>query len=217
MLLTPWVMAMRTLGGDLDRSYWAQWSADFAATIGDYRLFAAALVVGFLVAAGAFPLVVEKAGRHGPRPLTDGTRWSYAYQYPFLQNKGREENTEDYAAYLISEYYRYVEIAVFLPVGLLWGLPGWFAHALSYSLRAAVERAPQGFTASHGAMAVWAAVALFVWLRGWEKWWKPRVIDRLLDVYLEAENLMIAGVHDLKAKGYGAVSFDSKLQEDARR
>src|SRR5438445_679567 len=43
---------------------------------------------------------------------------SYPYNYPLL----RQKKDEDYAMWLISEYYRFVEIATYIPLGGIIGL-----------------------------------------------------------------------------------------------
>ena len=76
-------------------------------------------------------------------PQKDEYSYWYSYSYPRLVSGGvrpKDGSGKDYAAWLISEYYRYVEIAVFIPYSILLSLPVYSFYSLVYLIRTAWQR-----------------------------------------------------------------------------
>jgi hypothetical protein len=193
-LSLPLAMTLRLLAQPRPAQYWTQFLADATACARHPGLWAFALVLGFLVASVAFALVdfAEPARRS---PETDG----YNYQYPRLFSGGMPDKTsaKDYAAWLISEYYRYYEITVYIPYAIRLSLPIYAAYTLIFLLRSGAAAAPAGglsLGAGHVALGLWALVAGLVWHYLWFDFWLPKVAHPIYDAWVVARREAIAGL-----------------------
>src|SRR5260370_22621019 len=128
----PCAMTLRLLGKENPRPYWSQFLSDMIAGSRRVEVWLVALVAGFLIASIAFTLVKL---RNPPHQEFD--KETYDYQYARLFSGGvQPEKSKDYAACLISEYYRYLEIVWYIPAGILFALPVWALYSLVYLARA---------------------------------------------------------------------------------
>lgn len=158
-------------------------------------LLVTSMVVGFLIAAAAFPLVIDDLSADVRREMTGQAEadeaHSFPRNYPVLRGKG---GVEDYAAWLISEYYRYVEIAAYIPLGGIIGLVLVDIYVLLVLLRESTQRAHAGLTVNHVlfAMIFVALIVIRYWL--WPEVWAKRVIAPTIRTYLRAKQQLIDGV-----------------------
>jgi hypothetical protein len=106
------------------------------------------------------------------------------------------KDTKDYAAWLISEYYRYLEIAVFIPYGILLSLPIYSLYSLVYLIRTVRHSEALVLNAGHVAFALWTLVAVLAWKVVWPDFWVPRVAEPLYKGWVVARRSAIAGLKD---------------------
>jgi hypothetical protein len=106
------------------------------------------LIAGFLLAVVGFPLALVGVGaivdqRMDKEP--SDTKYSFPFNYPFLRNTANE----DYAAWLISNYYRYVEITVYIPLGAVVGLALLEVYVFIFLIGDFARPGLPGLTATH--------------------------------------------------------------------
>ena len=154
-------------------------------------LIGSSMIIGFLIATIGFSMLSDLASRMPAEVLTplSPESTSFTYNYPLL----RQNEAEDYATWLISEYYRYIEIATYIPLGGIIGLGLVGVYVLVFLLKDfAGPRA--GFTEAHAAFlfifVVWMVVALWFWPEVWLK----RVVAPIVQTYVDSKRKIIAGV-----------------------
>jgi hypothetical protein len=194
IFMLPIAMTLRLLAhGHLD-TYWAQFLSDLWACGRHPAVWFGALVMGFVISAVANAIVMDKLT---PVPKGKIHKDYYDYQYSRLFNGGmrpKDGASKDYAAWLISEYYRYVEIVIFIPYAVLLALPVCSFYSLVYLIRTAGQ--PEGFVlhASHYAFALWTLAwvtsAVFVW----PEFWFPRVAQPTYEGWVLSRREAIAGL-----------------------
>lgn len=193
--LLPVAMSVRLLAADRLSPYWKQFFSDFVSCSRHFEIWLAAVVAGFIIAtiANATVMVFPSPAD----PPSDNTK-TYAFQYPRLFSGGIRSTagpTKDYAAWLISEYYRYVEIAVFIPYAVRLSLPVYAVYTAAYLIRALGQA--EGFSfAGHFAFILWAFSAALVWTVIWPDFWIPRVALPTYDSWVLARRRAIAGLID---------------------
>ncbi len=158
-------------------------------------VFLASIVVGFLIATAGFPIVLEGLSDEIRRQMAQETgtnKYSFPRNYPLLRHK----TDDDYAAWLISEYYRYVEIATYIPLGAIVGLALTGLYVLIALLQSTTGPGAAGVTGSHVAfLAILVALVLIrYWL--WPEVWAKRVVVPTIRTYLSAKKNLIDGVND---------------------
>jgi hypothetical protein len=154
-------------------------------------LIGSSMITGFLIATVGFSVLSDLAARL-PRevlaPLSSENT-SFRYNYPLL----RQNKSEDYATWLISEYYRYVEIATYIPLGGIIGLALVDVYVLLFLVKDFASPR-SGFTEAHATFllvfVVWIVVA--VWF--WPEIWLKRVVTPAVQSYRESKREIIAGV-----------------------
>lgn len=162
--------------------------------------FYGSLVVGFVVAKVAFvkivyPLFVQESDdlkAYIPEPN------NFNYLYPQLKNN---HSDEDYQAWLLAEYYRYVEIAAIIPLGFYLGLGGMLGFTVLYLL---VNGIPGGsVSAVYPALlaTLFLSVSMAV-LRYvvWPYYWCKEILAPTIAAYVRAKIALIEGLKDFEPK-----------------
>ena len=196
----PALMIPQVMANPLEPSFAEQFLCDFnfvlIETESPLILFFTALIVGFLIATAAFCLVIHKLGAEARKEAEEGAinNKSHAYQYPFL----KDDETTDYQQWLISEYYRYVELATFIPVGFLLSLPLVSLYNLIYLIRLLGEGKYTPFAWGTPLCILFFIATWFCWIVLWRKFWVVKVVKRTLAVYHNAKVHLIDGVRKFK-------------------
>ncbi|MBV8199075.1 MAG: hypothetical protein JOZ15_00480 [Acidobacteria bacterium] len=187
----PCAMTLRLLSKAHPQPYWTQFLADMSAGSRRVEVWLVALVAGFFISSVAFTLVKLQQP-----PARDFDTESYDYQYPRLFSGGvRPESSKDYAAWLISEYYRYLEIVWYIPAGILVALPVWALYSLVYLART-WQAGSHAFGEAHLAFGLWTLAAVLAWDVVWPRFWVPSIIQPLYEEWCNARH---AAIHGLRA------------------
>ncbi|MEM8677480.1 MAG: hypothetical protein AAGF83_27025, partial [Cyanobacteria bacterium P01_G01_bin.67] len=97
--------------------------------------FGASLIVGFLVVIVGYTQIIIPSKNQLDKELKDfnlnqsAIKKRITYRYPLLRNNQKEEN---YHAWLVNEYFRYVEIAIYIPLGFFIGLISFAGYILVF-------------------------------------------------------------------------------------
>lgn len=155
-----------------------------------FTLFMSSLVVGFLLATVGFPMLIDGLGPDismdvEGEPLAMN---SFPYNYPLLRNK--KDKDEDYAGWLISEYYRYVEIVTYIPLGGYIGLVLIEVYVFVFLLRAGSA----GLTAAHTIFLIILGTLVLIKYYVWPEIWVKRILIPVLRTYLRAKRNLINGL-----------------------
>jgi hypothetical protein len=194
--ILPATMLVRLLAEDSPARYWKQFAADLVFCARRGEAWFAALIFGFVIANVAYTTVIDKLGRPGKKEEPD--KEGYAYQYARLSSGGTQPKTErDFAAWWISEYYRYVEIAVFIPFGILLSLPLYSLYSLAYLIRVSNPAQPFVIGAAHYAFALWAVAAVVGWGMVWPWYWIPKIAEPIFEDSTQARREVLAGLTEL--------------------
>jgi hypothetical protein len=193
----PLSMSLRMLAHDNPKSYWEQLLSDLAACAKHPGVWLVALVLGFLVAsvAGAVVNFAEP-----PHQVFD--KESYSYQYSRLFSGGelsKSSTQKDYAAWLISEYYRYFEIVLYIPSGILVAFPLFATYSLIYLFRTSERYPGFCFSAAHWAFGLWALATVVAWDIVWPLFWRPKVVKPIYEMWVRARRSAIAGLKEFVA------------------
>jgi hypothetical protein len=140
-------------------------------------------VMGFLLAGTTFVSVISTA--------QDGAEKESKYAFPRLYPLLRTEN-ENYADWLVAEYFRFLELVVHFPVALMGMLALLDLYALSHLLLAA-ERS------GASALLITAAATLALWLT-WRLWWRKAIVARVAHSYCEAKRYLADAVEEERQK-----------------
>jgi len=197
--LLPVAMTLRMLSHPTAAPYWAQFVLDLTACCKSGAVWIASLVFGFLIANIGFVTVIDRFTMPMPEPIDKS---SYTYSYPRLFSGGvapKEGTGHDYAAWLIAEYYRYVEIAVYIPYGILLSLPVYSVYSLLYLIRTSGQGDSLALNASHYAFALWTIGSVIAWAVIWPEFWLPRVAEPLFQGWVQARRSAIQGLQDFVA------------------
>jgi hypothetical protein len=108
----------------------------------------------------------------------------------------KDGSTKDYAAWLVSEYYRYVEIAVFIPYSILLSLPVYSLYSFVYLVRTAWRSEALVLNAGHVAFALWTLGSVVAWKVVWPHFWLPRVAEPIYHDWVIARRSAIAGLRE---------------------
>lgn len=195
--LLPVVMSVRLLGlATVNHAYWPQFYSDLVACAKSPSVWMAAVIAGFVIANLANTVVMKQFRPPPPREIKPDF---YSYQYPRLFSGGirpKDGSSKDYAAWLVSEYYRYVEIAVFIPYGILLSLPLYAAYTLLYLVLSPVSVPGLIPNGGHYAFAFWTVIAAFAWTAWWPEFWMPRVAEPVYQSWVNARRAAIQGLID---------------------
>jgi hypothetical protein len=181
-----------------DQSVFIQMACDFNVSgLLSVNIVVLSLVVGFVVAPAAFGIVIERLGKDLREeieqvPINENS--SFSYNYPLLKKE------QDYAAWLISEYYRYVEIATFIPLGFVIGLLLIGFYVFIYLMKDFTRTGVGGFTEAHGAFLGIIGILLIIKVYVWPTIWEERVVKPAMRAYLLAKRNVIKSLHVKQAQ-----------------
>lgn len=196
LLTVPAAMSLRLLTHAALQPFWRQFTRDMIACGRHLGVWLIALVLGFLFAAFANAIAMGKLQTIPKRqPETD----HYSYQYPRLYSGGvRPQGTtpKDYAAWLISEYYRYVEIVVFIPYAAVLSLPVYSLYSLLYLIKSAGKQSGFVLGAGHYAFAAWTFTSIWALMVFWPQFWLPRVVQPTYKDWVVARREGVQGLED---------------------
>ncbi|MDP9121301.1 MAG: hypothetical protein M3O15_08020 [Acidobacteriota bacterium] len=189
----PLAMGLRMLAHEKLQPYWGQFLSDMAACAKHPGVWLIALVLGFLVASVAGAVV-----DFDEPPHETFDKESYSYQFPRLFSGGVHDKgtSKDYAAWLISEYYRYFEIVLYIPSGILVALPIFAVYPLLYIVRSSANSPAFSFTAAHWAIALWTLGTVVAWGIVWPRFWRPNVVKPIYETWVSARRSTIAGLQE---------------------
>jgi MFS family permease len=167
----------------------------------------ASVVAGFVIAAYGFARVLTPAAPHvkaasESRPVD---RRSYPFRYPQLRNG----QNQDWDAWLIQEYFRFVEIVAYVPLGLLGGLAAVAVYAGAYVIAWAAGGHGVELGAPHVAFAAVAAAFAFCAFFVWPRFWVPRVVYPVLEAYHRAKEGLIDALDEAKVAPAAATARPS--------
>jgi hypothetical protein len=194
--ILPVAMTLRLLAHDPAPVYWSQFLADLIACVQHSGVWAAALISGFVIANLANAIVMN---RFTPPPRCEPQKDWYSYAYPRLFSGGvrpKDGTGKDYAGWLVSEYYRFVEIAVFIPYGILLSLPVYSFYSFVYLLRTISQRDVFVLYAEHVAFTIWTVGSVVAWMVVWPHFWVPRVAEPLYREWVRARRSAVEGLRD---------------------
>jgi len=171
---------------DLKHITMASWPVTFA-------LLASSVVVGFLLATVGFPMVLDGLSADvntevEREPLAQS---SFSYNYPLLRNN---KDKEDYAGWLISEYYRFIEIATYIPLGGIIGLMLSEVYVGVFLLGDFARSGSPGLTAAHTMFLILLGALVVIKYYVWPEIWAKRVLIPVLRNYLRAKRNLINGL-----------------------
>jgi hypothetical protein len=140
-------------------------------------------VIGFLLASASFVSVIASAEQDArDRCGLSGDAVSFPHLYVKL---GTEK--ENYADWLIAEYFRFLEIVVHFPVALVssCGLMG--VYSLTHRV---VYEGPAGV-----APLVFGGLALVLWVV-WRLVWRPMIVDGVAEAYVRSKDHVYRAVRE---------------------
>lgn len=209
MAIYPATMIIMLLG-NLEQAAKQSLFASMKNSIGlfdSWLLFFVSLVAGFVIAQFVFTVILTPIMESARRSLKDMpiNKKSINYQYPSLRGEG----DEDYHAWLIKEYFRYIEIGTILPLGFIVGLGLLDLYAVIYLL--AGGRALSMYNIQSGIMfllVMTMIIAVLVYYI-WPYFWKPKVVKRTVEVYYRAKYHLLAGVEYFRSLNQASKSEET--------
>ena len=189
--LLPVVMSLRMLKTKaIQDSYWAQFGSDLVSCAHRWEVWLAAAIFGFIIAT----LANATTDLMPPPKVEEDYDDNFSYRYPFFMNHSPEAGKKaDYAAWLISEYYRYYEIALYIPYGILLSLPVYTVYSLAYLFCALDSNTPEG-SAGYVALALWLLGTVFAWTVFWPSFWLPKVVEPTYQDWVKTRRKLIKGL-----------------------
>lgn len=169
----------------------------------------ASTVVGFLTAVVGFR-VLERATAETVRDVTaqlPARATSYNFNYPLL----RQKKDEDYATWLMSEYFRYVEIATYIPLGALTGLVLITLYVCVFVIRRFAAEGPVPATSDLAVLVLLVAGVIFIRVYFWPEVWVKRVIVPTHGTFLKAKCNLIDGIKSVE-RAVGPYKGDAPSQ-----
>ncbi|MEY4545133.1 MAG: hypothetical protein RL685_1328 [Pseudomonadota bacterium] len=140
-------------------------------------------VMGFLLAGTTFVSVISRA----QDKAENESKYAFPRLYPLLRTKD-----ENYADWLVAEYFRFLELVVHFPVAMMGTLALLDLYALSHLLLAA-ERS------GASALLITAAATLALWLT-WRLWWRKAIVAKVAHSYCEAKRYLADAVEEERQK-----------------
>jgi hypothetical protein len=200
LLVYPAVAAISVLSGpELGGRPFDEFVSAFEAQVAgtNVALVAASIVVGFLISAVGFTRVLGTASTtaKAKAEASPVDRRSYPFRYPQL--KGTAAGG-DYDSWLIHEYFRFVEIVTYVPLGLLGGLASVTLYAAAYVVFWSAAGHGTAFAAPHLALISWAALFAFAAYGVWPRFWIPRVVEPVLEAYHRTKLAVVTALDERK-------------------
>lgn len=170
-----------------------QLSQDLKAAMSHWPAFISfSIIMGFMIAIVSFATVLERENERATRSASNITIKEYGitYRYPLLINNEKA----DYQSFLISEYYRFVEISVFVPIGMLLATTFFLPYPILYLLLDVQRSDGVVLNGGHLALPISAALSALMWYHVWPRFWVPIVVRPALEGYQYHKRSLICGV-----------------------
>ncbi len=186
-----------------ENGFFTALSASALAIDDPWLLLFGSTVTGFLIANVGFTTVIIPAYERVDFRLRNFqvSEQRITYRQPQLSNHAE---SQDYDRWLVNEYYRFIEIATYVPMGAGLGLACLSIYAAVYLLKASA------YAGDPVPAATWllAFATLFGALRFlfWPGFWVPRVVVPTVETCLKAQCSLTQGIEDWCAKK-GAYSY----------
>jgi hypothetical protein len=188
-------MILRTIALE-NRNYWVQFSSDVVACSKNWGVWLAAMITGFMIAnvvyARYISILRSRAGSERIRHT------GFVYRYPMMRTgrlkRGSQEADFDFAAWLISEYYRYVEIVLYIPYGVLLSLPLLVIYSCARLLLDA--QYPARLDAGFFGLGLWLLIAALGWTVWWRDFWLPEIAAGVNQTFELANKELFAGIQE---------------------
>jgi len=159
---------------------------------GTWELVVASTIVGFMIAACGWVRVVDQLSVRVKQGIESQPIDEHAYPFRYPQFKNLK--SEDYSAWLIAEYFRFIEIVVYIPLGFLAGLGLITLFSAFYMLSWAFAGKAHGLCVVHRDFVVSALLFILCTFYLWPKWWLPKVAEPIVGAYYRAKLLLAAGL-----------------------
>ncbi len=160
-----------------------------------FILVYASLVAGFLIASVGYTVIIDRLDKSVKdelmnfEPSEDG----FSYNYKSLRNN--EE--EDYKAWLISESFRYVEIVIYVPMGFIIGLIFLAGYTVIYPFYMGIERLSMTDIGNVvGFLLFISTVISLLLFYVWPNFWRPSVAKKTLRTYQVSKKSLIKRLQD---------------------
>jgi hypothetical protein len=166
----------------------------------DYVLiYLGSLIVGFLIASVGFAAVIYPNSVKVKFQLDSLGEYtnSYPFIYPRLCN---DESKKGYDDWLITEFYRYVEIVTYIPMGLLLGIVFLIVYTIIYLFRYSVVKPFTGSAEGYVFLIFLSVLLGFLWFFAWKEFWMPKVIEPTIYFHSKAKFLLIHGLEDYQKR-----------------
>jgi hypothetical protein len=173
------------------------------ASMGTVSFWFASMIVGFLIAGAAYVKVVrplsDTAKKESRRKMVnrDGFPYSYPTLVQDLTGTGKDD-PKDFAAWFTAEYFRYVEIVTYLPVGLLLGVSLLVLHNVLFLVLGGGGHDLSAMVESRVALVVTGSLAAVLWVFVWPYYWKPQIILPVLETTESAKCALVRALRDRK-------------------
>jgi hypothetical protein len=148
----------------------------------------ASIVVGFLIASCGFVGVIDP--RLDREKGTKEDNESYASRYGQLSGNPKP----DYDSWLTCEYFRFVELATYIPLGFLIGLLVVVIYLAAYVLIFVTMGCTQRLAALDWEFFALLMVFMVSGFLLWPFLWIPRVVEPLIRTYCKAQKSVIASL-----------------------
>jgi len=188
--LLPVAMILRMLKTKPPQNpYWVQFGSDLVSCAHRWEVWLAAAIFGFIIAS----LANATTDLVPPPKVEEDYNDNFAYRYPFfMRNNTVEGKKTDYSAWLISEYYRYYEIALYIPYGILLSLPVYTVYSLAYLFCPLDSNTSVG--SGYVAFALWLLGTVFAWTVFWPSFWLPKVVEPTYQDWVKTRRRLIKGI-----------------------
>lgn len=166
-----------------------------------FILLFASIIAGFLIANVGYTVVIEPLADRIKNKFINFTpsKDGFSSNYRLLRNN--HTNKEDYTAWLISEFFRYVEIGVYVPMGFIIGLIFLVGYTVVYPFYMGIEQLPMTDIRNVvGFLLFLSTLIALLLFYVWPTFWRPLVVERTLRTYLAAKISLIRELRDFEER-----------------
>lgn len=199
MAIYPATMIIKLLGsttGASGKNIFESMKANVG-LLDSWMLFFVSLITGFVIAQLVFTVILTPLFQTVREDLKDTpiNVKGFNFQYPSLKN----DDGEDYQAWLISEYFRYIEIGTILPVGFAAGLITLDLYGFIYLLFFGVALPMSNIVSAIVFLIATSTLVAALIFHVWPLFWKPVIVGRTVATYFGAKYQLIAGVDNYRS------------------
>lgn len=197
LALAPAVMCAHLVASNDLSSFGSSLSSAIEVASLSWSFFFASVVTGFVIAEVGFDMLVVPVFKEQSIDPFDSERqrYNFNYRYPQLKN----DASEDYQGWLLSEYFRYIEIAAYVPFGAFIGLFFIGLYVLLFLALGVFDGQP--IAVLQGPIIVLLLIGLlFTALRFvvWPFFWRPQLLVPTVKSYINAKVALLHGVEDFQ-------------------